>query len=149
MMMLHFCGQNSSVRIMVARGDFLLNEAYHVLHSFYGRLSFSHQKREIPGFKHFLKIVNPSQYPENFYFRSVWHQIFGCSLIGSHCEKTGDCPLSSSLEFMHKIADMMRLSQSTYFTYNAVYAVAQALHEILLVKTEMESSGDACFFPGR
>ena len=104
------------VWIMVARGDFLLNEAYHVLHSFYGSLSFSHWKREIPSFKHFLKTVNPFQYPENFYFRSVWHQIFGYSLTGSHCEKIGDCQLNSSLEFMHEITDMMRLSQYTYFT---------------------------------
>ena len=40
-------------------------------------------------------------------------------------------------------ADMMTLSESSYFTHNAVYAVAQALHEMLLVKTEMGPPGDA------
>ena len=40
-------------------------------------------------------------------------------------------------------ADMMTLSESSYFTRNAVYAVAQALHEMLLVKTEMGPPGDA------
>ena len=106
---------------MVARGDFLLNEAYHVLHSFYGRLSFSHQKREIPGFKHFLKIVKLSQYPEDFYFSNVCFQMFDCSLVVSHCGKIEDCPPNSSFEFISSI-DMMTLSESSYFIYNAVYA---------------------------
>ena len=39
--------------------------------------------------------------------------------------------------------DMMTLSESSYFTNNAVYAVAQALYEMLLVKTEMGPPGDA------
>ena len=39
--------------------------------------------------------------------------------------------------------DMMTLSESSYFTNNAVYAVAQALYEMLLMKTEMGPPGDA------
>ena len=38
---------------------------------------------------------------------------------------------------------MMTLSEPSYLIYNAVYAIAQALHERLLVKTEMGPPADA------
>ena len=93
-----------------------------MLHSFHGTLSFSLQKKEIPGFKHFLKTVEPSQYLEDIYFSNVWFQIFDCSLVGSHCGTIGDCLPNSSFEFISISIDMMTLSESSYFIYNAVCA---------------------------
>ena len=110
------------VWIMVAKGDIVLHEVNYMLHSFHGTLSFSLQKKEIPGFNHFLNIVKLSQYPEDFYFSNVCFQIFDCSLVVSHCGKIGDCPPNSSFEFISISIDMMTLSESSYFIYNAVYA---------------------------
>ncbi|ELW72274.1 Vomeronasal type-2 receptor 26 [Tupaia chinensis] len=109
---------------------------------FHGSLLFSSQEREIPGFKQFLKTVNPSQYPEDFYFGKLWISFFSCSLPGSVCGKIGDCPSNSSLEFVPSPVDMMTVSDSSFLIYHAVYMVAQVLHEILLKKIQMESPGN-------
>ncbi|ELW62406.1 Vomeronasal type-2 receptor 26 [Tupaia chinensis] len=109
---------------------------------FHGSLLFSNQKRKIPGFKQFLRTVNPSQYPEDFYFSKLWAHFFLCALAGSLCGKIGDCPPNSSLEFLQSYLDIMTVSDSSYFIYHAVHVVAQVLYKILLQKIEMRSPGD-------
>lgn len=126
---------------MAAKWDMILYRDNHLLRFFHGSLLFSHQKREIPDFKNFLKIVNPSKYPEDFFFSKVWLRTFNCSLSGSLHGKLGDCPPNSSLESLPGHIDMLTMCDSSYFIYNAVYAVAHALHELILVKTEMGSPG--------
>uniref|UniRef100_F1SA32 G-protein coupled receptors family 3 profile domain-containing protein n=1 Tax=Sus scrofa TaxID=9823 RepID=F1SA32_PIG len=128
---IHFLTRNR-VWILVAKWDVVLNEVDSILHSSHGILSFSLQKRKIPGFQHFLKTVNPSQYPENFYLCIIWFKIFTHSLAGSLRGKVNDCLPNSSLEFMPMNIDVMTMSDSNYFIYNAVYAVVQTLHEMLL-----------------
>uniref|UniRef100_G1TFR9 G-protein coupled receptors family 3 profile domain-containing protein n=1 Tax=Oryctolagus cuniculus TaxID=9986 RepID=G1TFR9_RABIT len=118
------------VWIMVAKWNIIVHETYRVLHSFHGGFSFSPHKGEIPGLKHFLKTVDPSHYPEDFYFTKLWFHIFTCLPSGSLCGEIGDCPPNTSLEFSPVDIDIMTLSDSSYFIYNAVYAVAHALHKI-------------------
>lgn len=60
------------VWITTAKEDSILTEMNCILHSLHGGFSFSLQKRDIPRFKHLLKTVNPSQYPEDVYFSNVW-----------------------------------------------------------------------------
>ncbi|ELV12490.1 Vomeronasal type-2 receptor 26 [Tupaia chinensis] len=110
---------------------------------FHGSLLFSNKKRKIPGFKQFLKRVNSSQYPEDFVLSKLWIESFNCSLSGSLCGKIGDCPPNSSLEFIPSQVDMMTLVDSSFFIYNAVYMVAQALHQIFSQKIEMGYLGDS------
>ena len=116
-----------------------MNEVDSILHSSHGSLSFSLQKRKIPGFEHFLKKFDPSQYPEDFYFSKVWLLGFDCALVGSHYGKVNDSPPNSSLEFVAINIDMMTMSDSSYLIYNAVYSVAHVLHEMLSMETEMAS----------
>ncbi|XP_060038189.1 extracellular calcium-sensing receptor-like [Erinaceus europaeus] len=110
---------------------------------FHGSLSFSPQKREIPGFEHFVKMFNPSKNPEDIYTIKFWLDTFNCSFVGSVCGKLEDCPLNSTLEFMPGDTDLMTMSEPSYIIYNAVYAVARALHDLLLGKTETESTSNA------
>ncbi|XP_069923675.1 vomeronasal type-2 receptor 116-like [Oryctolagus cuniculus] len=131
------------VWIMVAKWDIVVHETYRALHSFHGGFSFSPHKGEIPGLKHFLKTVDPSHYPEDFYFTKLWFHIFTCLPSGSLCGEIGDCPPNTSLEFSPGDIDIMTISDSSYFIYNAVYAVAHALHKMFLEKVEMGSLGDA------
>ncbi|KAM6168135.1 vomeronasal type-2 receptor 116-like [Erethizon dorsatum] len=130
------------VWIMTAKWDIVVYETDHMLHSFHGSFSFSPHKGEVPGFRHFLKTSNPSQYPEDFYFSKLWLTFFDCSLPGSQCGEIGVCPPNTSLEFMPGNIDLMTLSDSSYFIYNAVYAVAHVLHKMLLEKTEVGSPED-------
>ena len=62
---------SDKVWIMATKEDSVLTEMNYILHSFHGGFSLL-QKRDIPSFKHFLKTVNPFQYPEDFYFSNVW-----------------------------------------------------------------------------
>ncbi|XP_060038240.1 vomeronasal type-2 receptor 116-like [Erinaceus europaeus] len=110
---------------------------------FHGSLSFSPQKREIPGFEHFVKTFNPSKYPEDVYTIKFWLDTFNCSFVGSVCGKLEDCPLNSTLEFMSGDTSLMTMSEPSYIIYNAVYAVVRALHDLLLAKTETESTSNA------
>uniref|UniRef100_A0A8C2VTW1 Vomeronasal type-2 receptor 26-like n=1 Tax=Chinchilla lanigera TaxID=34839 RepID=A0A8C2VTW1_CHILA len=94
---------------------------------FGGGLSFSFHKEEIPGFKDFLRTVQPAKYP---------HDIF----IQDHGIKTlGRCEQNGTLETrtLH-VWDMSTLPQS-YNVYAAVYVIAQALHKVLSLTVEDES----------
>ncbi|ELW61951.1 Vomeronasal type-2 receptor 26, partial [Tupaia chinensis] len=113
-----------------------------MLHSFHGSLSFANKKKTIPGFKQFLETLKPYQYAGDFYFTKFWIDIFECSFAGSLCDKIGDCPPNSSLKFWTNF-DMMTTSYFSYFIYNAVHAVAQVLHKMLLEKIEVRSPEDA------
>ncbi|XP_012785426.2 vomeronasal type-2 receptor 26-like [Ochotona princeps] len=128
------------VWVMVCKRDLVVYETTHLLHSFHGGFSFSHHHEEIPGLQAFLGTVNPSHYPEDFYFSTLWLQTFHCSLAGSLCGEIGVCPPNASLEFLPADMDMRTLSDASYSIYNAVHAVALALHGLLLRNVEMASS---------
>ncbi|ELW47251.1 Vomeronasal type-2 receptor 26 [Tupaia chinensis] len=121
--------------------DFVFRNSKNMLPLFHGSLSFSYQKREIPGFQQFLKTLNPYQYPEDLYYREFWILNFNCTVTGSHCSYIGDCPSNASLEFMEDKTDLLSVSDSSYLIYNAVYAVAQVVHRILLEKSKMGCPG--------
>uniref|UniRef100_A0A8D2DZH8 G-protein coupled receptors family 3 profile domain-containing protein n=1 Tax=Sciurus vulgaris TaxID=55149 RepID=A0A8D2DZH8_SCIVU len=130
------------VWIMAAKWDIIMAEMVHMLHSFHGSFSFSPHKGVIPGFQHFLKTVDPSHYPEDFYFPKLWYHLFGCSPAGSLCGKIFNCPENTSFETVSGVIDMLTMSDSSYFIYNAVYALAHVLHNMLIQKSEMGSSED-------
>ncbi|XP_060038236.1 vomeronasal type-2 receptor 116-like [Erinaceus europaeus] len=111
---------------------------------FHGSLSFSSPKRDVPGFEHFIKKMNPSKYPEDFYFKRFWLNAFNCVFSGSSlCGKFKDCPPNASLEFMPGNTDMMVMSESSYLVYNAVHTVTRALHEMLLEEADMGLTRDS------
>ncbi|XP_055481245.1 vomeronasal type-2 receptor 26-like, partial [Psammomys obesus] len=119
--------------------DSIANENY-LLNFFSGSISFS-KKRTIPGFKHFLEDLTPSQYPGDFYFHRFWMDYYVCS-PALPCKNLKPCPANISLKINHEKVDMMTISEHSYSIWNAVYAVAHALHKMLLNKIEMESKED-------
>ncbi|ELV13787.1 Vomeronasal type-2 receptor 26 [Tupaia chinensis] len=121
----------------------ILTYIVHMPYFFHGSLLFSNQERQISGFKQFLETVNPSQYPDDFYFSKLWLHFFACSLAGSLCGKLGDCPPNSSLKFLPSELGMMRISDTSYFIYHVVHVVAHVLSKMLLHKIEMVSPGEA------
>ncbi|XP_062035393.1 vomeronasal type-2 receptor 116-like [Lepus europaeus] len=131
------------VWIMAAKWEIALLETEHMLHSFHGGFSFSHHKGEIPGLKHFVKTVDPSHYPEDFFLSQLWLHALHCLPRGSHCGTVGVCPPNASFEFFPGHIDMLTTSDSSYFIYSAVYAVAHALHKMLSEQIEKGSPGDA------
>ncbi|XP_035299092.1 taste receptor type 1 member 2 isoform X3 [Cricetulus griseus] len=106
-----------------------------------GSFSFS-KKRNIPGFKHFIEALTPSQYPSDIYFHKFWLDNFHCSPSPLLCGVQELCPLNISLKNKQEIQVVMITSEPSVSIWNAVYAVAHALHEILLSKTEIDSHKD-------
>uniref|UniRef100_G1U0P9 G-protein coupled receptors family 3 profile domain-containing protein n=1 Tax=Oryctolagus cuniculus TaxID=9986 RepID=G1U0P9_RABIT len=130
------------VWIMATKWEIVVKETDHMLHSFHGGFSFSHHKEEIPGLNHFVKTVDPSHYPEDFFLSQLWLHAFHCLPPGSLCGTIGVCPPNASFEFFPGRIDMLTISDSSYFIYNAVYAVAHALHKMLSEQIEKSSPGD-------
>uniref|UniRef100_A0A8C2N398 G-protein coupled receptors family 3 profile domain-containing protein n=1 Tax=Cricetulus griseus TaxID=10029 RepID=A0A8C2N398_CRIGR len=108
---------------------------------FEGSFSFS-KKRNIPGFKHFIQALTPSQYPGDIYFHKFWLDNFHCSPSPLLCGVQELCPLNISLKNKQEIQVVMITSEPSVSIWNAVYAVAHALHEMLLSKTKIDSHKD-------
>ncbi|KAM9039870.1 LOW QUALITY PROTEIN: vomeronasal type-2 receptor 26-like [Sarcophilus harrisii] len=108
---------------------------------FHGALIFSDQTSKIPGFKDFLKTVNPARHPEDIFLKNFWNTAFGCpNKHGKEDERV--CSPNASLDTLRLSYLDITMSDQSYTVYTAVYAVAWALHEMFLVRSEMEFNID-------
>ncbi|KAM5237925.1 vomeronasal type-2 receptor 116-like [Ctenodactylus gundi] len=108
-----------------------------VVDSFHGILVFSNHHEEISGFKSFIQTVTPSRYPEDNFLALYWFKNFHCSLSDPDCALK-NCPLNTSLVWLPANRFDMTLSDGSYNIYDAVYAVAHALHEMLFQQVQMQ-----------
>ncbi|XP_076975499.1 vomeronasal type-2 receptor 116-like [Tamandua tetradactyla] len=130
------------VWITTSKWDFVNIEREFLLDSFHGTLIFSHHHGEIPDFKTFITTASPSMYPEDFYLSHLWLISFGCVISKSDCKTLENCPPNASLESLPWWEFDKDMMEGSYHVYNAVYAVAQTLHEMLLQRAEMQSVGN-------
>ncbi|XP_028716947.1 vomeronasal type-2 receptor 116-like [Peromyscus leucopus] len=114
------------------KGDFLLNSPH-------GTLIYSHQNSEISGFKQFMQRVHPSNYSNEISLVRLWWIYFNCSLSSSNCKKLKNCSTTNLLNWLFRHQFGMSMSDSSYNLYNAVYAVAHSLHEMLLQQVDIWS----------
>ncbi|KAK9397357.1 type-2 vomeronasal receptor [Crotalus adamanteus] len=100
-----------------------------VLH---GALSFAPYSNEVAGFQHFLQTRNHFSFKDDGFLKEVWEQAFGCVFPNlSVNEETEDiCTGREKLENLPGAFFEMRMTSHSYSIYNAVYAVAHALHAI-------------------
>ncbi|XP_003464303.3 vomeronasal type-2 receptor 116-like [Cavia porcellus] len=109
--------------------------------SFHGTFIFSNHHKEIFGFKKFIQTVNPSIYPEDIFVQQFWYSHFQCSLSDSGCALE-NCIPNASLEWLPVNRFDPAMSDASYNIYNAVYAVAHALHEMLLKQIQKQPAGN-------
>ncbi|XP_032092087.1 vomeronasal type-2 receptor 26-like [Thamnophis elegans] len=97
---------------------------------FHGALTFATYSNEIPGFQHFLQTRNHFSYKGDGFVKNVWEQAFGCAVPNpSENEETEDvCTGKEKLDSLPGTFFEMRMTSHSYSIYNAVYAVAYALH---------------------
>ncbi|XP_063158203.1 vomeronasal type-2 receptor 26-like [Candoia aspera] len=107
------------------------NNDWHTL-EFHGALSFTVHSNEVPGFQQFLQNTNPMNTEGDGFIRDFWAQAFDCPLQGSRFhDKSGDaCTGMEKLENLPEHVFPMRITGQSYSIYNAVHAVAHALHVI-------------------
>ncbi|XP_066486705.1 vomeronasal type-2 receptor 26-like [Tiliqua scincoides] len=121
------------VWVMTAHWDFSTATFHRGLdvQMFHGALSFASKTSEVQGFTSFLHTLNPHSDVDGF-IKDFWEQAFNCSFPGTdeHQENKEACNGEEKLENLpHPFFEMSVTGQS-YSIYNAVYAVAHALHSM-------------------
>ncbi|XP_003463761.3 vomeronasal type-2 receptor 116-like [Cavia porcellus] len=111
-----------------------------LLDSFHGTIIFSNHHEEISGFKHFVQTVNLSMYPEDIFLYQFWYWNFNCLISESDCSLKNCTPNASLAQLPANRFDPA-MSDVSYNIYNAVYAVAHALHEMTLQQVQMQNTG--------
>ncbi|XP_043851099.1 vomeronasal type-2 receptor 26-like [Dromiciops gliroides] len=131
----------TKIWITTSHWDFTIRPQDMDVQSFNRALIFAGQSKEIPSFKSFLRTVNPAKYPEDIFLKRFWNSAFRCpfDIIAREQE---NCSQNASLEMLPLRYFDMSMSSQSYNIYNAVYALAWALHKVLLTRSEMEYSKD-------
>uniref|UniRef100_H3AXA2 G-protein coupled receptors family 3 profile domain-containing protein n=1 Tax=Latimeria chalumnae TaxID=7897 RepID=H3AXA2_LATCH len=120
-----------------------------------GTIGFTVQKGEIPRLKKHLIDINPVKSLNDTFIEEFWEEAFGCKWLSHDSNEMGDitkagketalCMGTEKLEDLSfEYSDVSSL-RVTYNVYNAVYAIAYALHNLQSCKPgEGPSSGGAC-----
>ncbi|XP_061447453.1 vomeronasal type-2 receptor 26-like [Rhineura floridana] len=93
---------------------------------FQGALSLAIYSSEVNGFQHFLHNLNPHSTQRDSLARVFWEKAFGCLFQGGDNE--AGCTGEEQLESLPGPLFEMSMTGQSYSIYNAVYAVAHALH---------------------
>ncbi|XP_032752150.1 vomeronasal type-2 receptor 116-like isoform X1 [Rattus rattus] len=138
------------VWVLISQWDVSKFDDYFMIDSLHGALIFSHHHEKIPNFTDFMQKYNPSKYPEDTYLHVLWHMYFNCSFVKKDCKIVHNCLPNASLGFLPGNIFDMAMSEESYNVYNAVYAVAHSLHEMILNQVQFqthEKGKKMAFFP--
>ncbi|XP_033024096.1 vomeronasal type-2 receptor 26-like [Lacerta agilis] len=97
---------------------------------FHGAISFAIYSKDIQDFSDFLRIVKPSWADGDGFINDFWQQAFRCLLSNSTAlpRIMGTCTGEEMLESLPAPYFEMSMTSHSYSIYNAVYALAHALH---------------------
>ncbi|XP_070810460.1 vomeronasal type-2 receptor 26-like [Pituophis catenifer annectens] len=120
------------VWITMAQNDFTLHSLQRAIdmQTFHGAISFSISTREPPGFQQFIQAVTPSEASQDGFIRDFWSQAFCCSPPNNGVSQIMDEECTGEERLEDLIAPFFETSilGHSYSIYNAICAVAQALH---------------------
>ncbi|XP_033025868.1 vomeronasal type-2 receptor 26-like [Lacerta agilis] len=96
----------------------------------HGSLSLAIHSVDLLAFQKFLQIKNPTTSKEDGFIKDFWEESFGCSFSSSVADNIGGqiCTGEEKMEALPVSVFEMRMTAHSYTIYNAVYAVAHALH---------------------
>ncbi|XP_060110801.1 vomeronasal type-2 receptor 26-like, partial [Heteronotia binoei] len=98
----------------------------------HGAMSFTVHTNEPPGFHQFLQSRKHLRTKGDGFIRDFWKQAFLCEFSETQQKKDFDknCTGGEKLESLPGDAFEMNMTGTSYTIYNAVYAVAHALHDL-------------------
>ncbi|XP_043929430.1 extracellular calcium-sensing receptor-like [Protopterus annectens] len=106
------------------------------LRTLQGMLGFLVRKGDISGFKEYIYSLNPYMNPDDIFLKFFWELVFDCQLqildkTNNLTKELKTCSGDETLEGMK--LDFFKLTdlRNTYNVYNAIYAVANALHDMI------------------
>ncbi|XP_074058415.1 vomeronasal type-2 receptor 26-like [Macrotis lagotis] len=126
------------VWITTSHWDITMRPNYMDNYNFYGALSFTYHTKEVPGFKSFLRSINPNKNSKDIGLKEFWWSVFRCRDRNEKLE-VEQCAPNATLETLPIYLFDMTMSGLSYTLYNAVYALAWALHEKLRMKSKIAS----------
>ncbi|XP_058038626.1 vomeronasal type-2 receptor 26-like [Ahaetulla prasina] len=103
-----------------------------------GALSFTVKSCKLPDFQHFFQSRKPSNSKGDHFLLAFWEQAFSCKFSNSHATG-GICMGEEKLEDLPGTVSEMFMMGPSYSIYNAVYAMAHALHLLQKSKSRYES----------
>ncbi|XP_063158806.1 vomeronasal type-2 receptor 26-like [Candoia aspera] len=122
----------SKIWIMTAQMDFtsLPFQRNSDINFIHGALSLAIPSEEILGFHTFLQSRKPSSEKEDGFLQLFWESVFGCSFSTPNLKDISEstCTGEEKLETLPGYVFEMRMTAHNYSIYNAVHAVAHALH---------------------
>ncbi|XP_015670497.1 vomeronasal type-2 receptor 26-like [Protobothrops mucrosquamatus] len=130
----HSLSEKAKVWIMTADVDFtsVLFQKYWSMDFLHGSISLAVQSKEVSGFQRFVQMRNPLLNKEDGFLKEIWQQLFNC-LIPNFFTELDDqniCTGEERLETLPMTVFEARMTAHNYCVYNAVYAVAYALHAL-------------------
>uniref|UniRef100_A0A3P8VXR5 G-protein coupled receptors family 3 profile domain-containing protein n=1 Tax=Cynoglossus semilaevis TaxID=244447 RepID=A0A3P8VXR5_CYNSE len=116
--------------------------------AFGGALGFVMPKMAVPNLKPFLTSISPHADSGAVFVRTFWEIIMGCTphLSGENSTSsldgmcTGDETLSDSQDPFFDVTEL----RVSYNVYNAIYAIAHALHRVVFCKSVGEKAEGPC-----
>ncbi|XP_025031704.1 vomeronasal type-2 receptor 26-like [Python bivittatus] len=133
----------SKVWIMTAQMDFtsLPFQRNTDIDFIHGALALAIHSEEILGFQKFLQTRKPSSEKEDGFLQLFWESVFGCSLSTPNLKDISEstCTREEKLETLPGSVFEMRMTAHSYSIYNAVHAVAHALHVMHLMNSKQHT----------
>ncbi|XP_064158511.1 extracellular calcium-sensing receptor-like [Anguilla rostrata] len=99
-----------------------------------GAIGLAVRNIPLPGLKEFIMSTRPSTRPGNMGLVELWESIFSCILIPRKDVTMKACTGSESLYGTHSRYTEVSDTSLLINVYNAVYAVAHSLHNIIMCK---------------
>ncbi|XP_066485474.1 vomeronasal type-2 receptor 26-like [Tiliqua scincoides] len=107
------------------------------IQDFHGSLSLATHSHELQGFQGFLQSRNLSINKEDGFLKDFWENAFQCTFSSSpNNTKRASCTGEERLESLPEYIFPMSTTGQSYTLYNAVYAVAHALHAMYVSKSK-------------
>ncbi|KAM6449111.1 vomeronasal type-2 receptor 26-like [Liasis olivaceus] len=98
----------------------------------HGVISLAIHTKEVLGFQNFVQMRNPTLDKEDGFLIEFWQETFNCFLPTSMVETEDEmiCTGEEKLENLPMTVFEMGMTAHSYSIYNAIYAVAHALHAL-------------------
>ncbi|KAM9061106.1 vomeronasal type-2 receptor 26-like [Sarcophilus harrisii] len=136
-----FLFPTKKVWIATSHSDTTTRALYYYGFTFHASLFFSHLTSPIPGFESFMRELIPPLTMRNIFLQAHRPSPLKCSDQPAILEQDLYL-LNASLKHLPLYPVDMTTSALSYNIYNAFYAVAWALHEILMKRSEKRSLGN-------
>ncbi|XP_069461216.1 vomeronasal type-2 receptor 26-like, partial [Ambystoma mexicanum] len=120
-------------KVWIITGELELQELY-AFDTFplQGSLAFVNHKAHIPGFRELLSSLTLETYPDDPFLPVIWEHTFDCKVKSTY--RGLGCPGTENLSDVPYFQSNLRGPSSGYNLYNAVYALAHALHDAITSK---------------